>query len=369
VVRPVRAVIFDLDGTLVQTRYSSWEVFREVSQQFDLGFTAPEQYYELFRSNVYAELEKRFTDAEQFRQVKEVFLERLRRDYHPVMIPGMLNVVRRLASVSTLALLSSNALPVMRRILVDNDLAFCFAHAFGGDTVPDKRTAIRQFLADTGSGFGRRCSADYDEEMIPVEVAAGGTVLVTDTAGDVREAIDEGIRAVGVAWGMHSVDQLMQAGAEFVALWPQEVGSYLMQGIDAVPRGACEIPTRPAGAPPAQKDCPCGGACTGAGSCSGACGVSGRGCEGTCPVARRPGPLRRSDRRLRAVAELLSTGPSTAPQLAAAAPVRRTDATQSPLSGPTPPPAAPATDVPRAPARRPTSGLDELSAALRRTCR
>ena len=225
VVRPVHAVMFDMDGTLVQTRYASWEIFEAVNRRFGLGVDTPEEYYALFRSNVFGEIEKRCTDAEQYRQVKADFLAALRSGYHPVMIPGMLHVVRRLASVATLALLSSNALPVMRRILVDNDLAFCFAHVFGGDTVPDKRTAIRQFLADTGSGFGRRCSADYDESMVPVEVAAEGTVLVTDTAGDVKEALEEGIRAVGVAWGMHRVDQLVEAGAEFVALWPQEVGS------------------------------------------------------------------------------------------------------------------------------------------------
>jgi phosphoglycolate phosphatase len=257
--------------------------------------------------------------------------------------------------VATLALLSSNALPVMRRILVDNDLAFCFAHVFGGDTVPDKRTAIRQFLADTGSGFGRRCSADYDEAMVPVEVAAEGTVLVTDTAGDVREAVEEGIRAVGVAWGMHSVDQLLDAGAEFVALWPQEVGSYLLQGIDAAPRGACELPARtgPAAAPCAGT---CGGSCDGRcrGACSGDCA--------SCPAASaRPGPVPadRAARRLRAAQGLLVASSAA-------------DPSAGPSAGPS---AAPS--LPRSPARptppRDRTGegrtVDELTAAVARICR
>jgi phosphoglycolate phosphatase len=340
VVRPVHAVMFDMDGTLVQTRYASWEIFESVNRRFGLGVDTPEQYYELFRSNVFGEIEKRCVNADQYRQVKADFLAALRADYRPVMIPGMLHVVRRLASVATLALLSSNALPVMRRILVDNDLAFCFAHVFGGDTVPDKRTAIRQFLADTGSGFGRRCSADYDEEMVPVEVAAGGTVLVTDTAGDVREALEEGIRAVGVAWGMHSVDQLVEAGAEFVALWPQEVGSYLLQGIDAVPRGACELPPRTRPAPPGGGSCggSCGGEC--AGECAGACA--------TCPAASAPtsAPSDRTSRRLRAAQGLLAAAPVALPQ------------------------AAPPRAVPVATARSSRSRADdELAAAVARICR
>lgn len=62
--------------------------------------------------------------------------------------------------------MSSNAMQVLRRVLVDNDLAYCFAHVFGGDVTPDKRTAIATFLADGGSGFGRRCLADYDERPV-----------------------------------------------------------------------------------------------------------------------------------------------------------------------------------------------------------
>lgn len=36
-----------------------------------------------------------------------------------------------------------------------------------------------------------------------------------------------GAHAVGVSWGMHTSDQLRAAGAEFVAVWPQELISYL----------------------------------------------------------------------------------------------------------------------------------------------
>jgi phosphoglycolate phosphatase len=161
----------------------------------------------------------------------------------------MVDVVRRLAADCTLAVMSSNAMQVLRRVLVAGDLAFCFAHVFGGDVMPDKRAAIRAFLADTGSGFGRRCSADYDETGRRTDPDPSTTVLVTDTAGDVRDALEAGIRVVGVAWGMHSVDELKAAGAEFVALWPQEVAAHLLGDAAADPvTGACALPPRaPAG--------------------------------------------------------------------------------------------------------------------------
>jgi phosphoglycolate phosphatase len=242
-------VLFDLDGTLVQTRVASWQIFRELSAQFGLGVDDQDSYFDLFRDNIFASISSLCRDELAADQVRAAFLARLRADYNPVLVPGMVEVIRRLAGYCTLAVMSSNAMEVLRRVLVGNGVAYCFAHVFGGDVTPQKRVAIRQFLADAGSGYGRRCEVSYDEGNSPVTVEGGNTVLVTDTAGDVREGLAEGIRVVGVAWGMHSVDELTEAGAEFVAIWPQELGSYLLGDSPGEPRGACPLPLPASGAP------------------------------------------------------------------------------------------------------------------------
>jgi phosphoglycolate phosphatase len=267
-------VIFDLDGTLVQTRIASWAVFAKISERFGLGITNPQEYYDLFRGNVFASIERLCPDRAD--AVTSAFLDLLRDEYTPPMVPGMIDVVRRLAARSTLAVLSSNATQVLRRVLVANDLAFCFAHVFGGDVVPDKRVAIESFLADAGSAYGRRCAADYDEAGEPRRPEPATTVLVTDTAGDVQEALAAGIRAVGVAWGMHSVAELTTAGAEFVALWPQELSAHLLGDVAALPpNGACALPDT--------------GRAPNAGSTGCGCG-----CDRSAP---RPGAARRDRRR------------------------------------------------------------------------
>jgi phosphoglycolate phosphatase len=251
----VRAVVFDLDGTLVQTRIASWEVFEPIGRRHGLGVDTPEQYFDLFRGNVFTSIRALCRDEDQARAATGDFLAALRSDYSPPLVPGMHAVVRRLAAECTLAVMSSNAMEVLRRVLVDNDLAYCFAHVFGGDVAPDKRAALRSLLADAGSGFGRRCSADYDEAGEAARPGPATTVLVTDTAGDVRDAREVGVRVVGVAWGMHTATELTEAGAEFVALWPQEVLSHLL-GDEAArePTGACAVPGTTAEA----SDCGCG---------------------------------------------------------------------------------------------------------------
>ncbi len=252
----VRAVVFDLDGTLVQTRVASWEVFEPIGRRHGLGVDTPEQYFDLFRGNVFTSIRALCRDDDQARAATDDFLAALRSDYSPPLVPGMHAVVRRLAAECTLAVMSSNAMEVLRRVLVDNDIAYCFAHVFGGDVAPDKRAALRSLLADAGSGFGRRCSADYDEAGEAQRPDPATTVLVTDTAGDVRDAREVGVRVVGVAWGMHTAAELTEAGAEFVALWPQEVLSHLL-GDEAArePTGARAVPGTSG---PVEADCGCG---------------------------------------------------------------------------------------------------------------
>ncbi|TNC25705.1 HAD family hydrolase [Amycolatopsis alkalitolerans] len=256
---PARAVIFDLDGTLVQTRVASWEIFSRINDRFGLGVDSRDKYFDLFQGNVFASIRKLCRDEQQAAAVSEAFLSLLREDYTPALVPGVAEVVRTLAGHCTLAVMSSNAMQVLRRVLAGNGLAYCFAHVFGGDVTPDKRTAIATFLADSGNGFGRRCAADYDESGHVRTPDRDSTVLVTDTAGDVRDALDAGIRVVGVAWGMHGVGELTAAGAEFVALWPQELPAYLLGDAAAAgPVGACAVTP----AAPDTCDCGCGGNCS-----------------------------------------------------------------------------------------------------------
>ena len=223
---PLRAVLFDLDGTLVQTREASWELFERTNREFNLGIDDRQAFFDLFRENFFRALAQHCPDTAKLAAVKGHFLELLRKQYTPALVPGLADVVHSLAGSLTLVVLSTNTIATIRRILTQGGIAHCFAHVFAGDVEPDKSVSMRRFLADAGYNLGRRCEPSYDELDDPND-ATGGVALVTDTVGDVKEAKACGVRAIGVAWGMHTEAELLAAGAETVAVWPQELIAWL----------------------------------------------------------------------------------------------------------------------------------------------
>lgn len=295
----LKTLLFDLDGTLVRTREASWELFRQTNEKFGLGVDTPSAFFRLFNQNFYAALDERSGNGAAHPEpeaVRRHFQELLRQDYHPDLVPGMASVVHALAARYTLIVLSSNTMEAVRRILLACDVAHCFAHVFTGDVTPSKADAIGRFLADPSYSCGRRCSPHYEESTPQRLHEPSEAMLITDTVGDVEEALSAGIRVGAVSWGMHRAEDLEAAGAEFVCIWPEELVAYLKPGEDCS-LGVCSLPPVHAAPPPtdqvpaqrlrrqrAARDlaasleggaCGCGGSC-----CSGAS-------EGSDPVLRQ----------------------------------------------------------------------------------
>jgi len=247
-----KAILFDLDGTLVQTRDSSWRVFSKTNAEFKLGIDMQEDWFRLLEGNMFASLRKIAGSEERARQVAVHFLNLLNKEYDPPFVPGMVDVIKGIAGSCALAVVSSNTTATIRRILTAAGLQHCFSHVFGGDVEPDKRACVQRFLSDASYSVNRQCEPAYVESHRPSEIAQTQIVLVTDTVGDVHHAVECGIRVVGVSWGMHPEEKLKRAGAEFVAIWPQEILSHLFP--EGVPQ-SCGVATAAA---PAKGHCGCG---------------------------------------------------------------------------------------------------------------
>ncbi|WP_437882770.1 HAD family hydrolase [Pseudomonas sp. LRF_L74] len=224
---PIRAVLFDLDGTLVQTREASWQLFRQTNEVFALGLDEQQDYLDLFQENFFEAMQRHCQDPQKAEDAQAHFLELMRHAYLPEPVPGMLDLVRDCAQRYPLVIVSSNALEAIRRITDRAGITTCFSQVFGGDVVRDKREVIRRILADP-SYATRRLAQPWYEERAAQRLQAEEVVMVTDTVGDVRHARECGLRVFAVSWGLHSEQRLREAGAEQVAYWPQELHQLLI---------------------------------------------------------------------------------------------------------------------------------------------
>ncbi|MGI3779259.1 MAG: HAD family hydrolase, partial [Janthinobacterium lividum] len=158
-----RIVVFDMDGTLVQARSAAWELFQETAEKFDLPIRSAEDFFTLFEDNFFSSLDKLSDDPQRAEQVRKHFLTTLEERYTPRVVPGMTEVVKRLAPHYALAVMSSNAMRAIRRTLDDAGMATCFAHVFSADLEVSKRTQLRLLAGDRSYANVRRCSESYVE--------------------------------------------------------------------------------------------------------------------------------------------------------------------------------------------------------------
>src|SRR5215831_11735071 len=93
----VRAVLFDLDGTLVQTREASWRVFAKTNAALGLGINSQAEFFRLLEDNMFHGLQKHCGDDRKAGDAARHFLELLQREYNPEFVPGMADIVRAFA--------------------------------------------------------------------------------------------------------------------------------------------------------------------------------------------------------------------------------------------------------------------------------
>ncbi|WP_298746685.1 HAD-IA family hydrolase [uncultured Brevundimonas sp.] len=200
--------VFDIDGTLVDSRASIFEAATEASRALGL----PEPEYDRVRRIVglslpvaLRELEPHLSDIDLVRFVeafKAVFQRRHSDpDFHEPLYPGAMETVRRLHRDGwRLALATGQNRRGVARNLAREGWADLF---------------LSSHCAEDGPG-------KPDPAMLQAAMAAcdsdpARTVMIGDTSHDVRMAINAGVLPLGVAWGFHTAEEQVAAGARHVA--------------------------------------------------------------------------------------------------------------------------------------------------------
>lgn len=207
-------VIVDFDGTLYD---SEAEVWRTLSHQKrfvpELSVVKTRQdLRDIYKGNFYEEVCRwnRMPKSKApalARRMRKCFVSK----YDASLFAGIKPVLRKLAKDNVLAVVSSNYVAPMKRLLRRDGVLRYFHVVSGADGGEPKTVRVKALL--------RRFKA-----------RAGSAVYVTDTTGDVKEARQDGLKTIGVGWGVHSAAMLKKAGVKTLVKKP----SGLVKVIDDV---------------------------------------------------------------------------------------------------------------------------------------
>lgn len=199
--------VFDIDGTLVDSRASILQAATDAAR--DLGLPDPEydrvrQIVGLSLPHALAVLEPGLTpeELERFTEGFRASFNRLYASGHEEpLYPGAMETLRRLHKDGwRLSLATGQNRRGVARNLARAGWAELFVSSHCAEDGPGKPDPAMLHAAMTA------CGAD-----------AASTVMIGDTAHDISMAVAAGVLPQGVAWGFHTPQEQIAAGALHVA--------------------------------------------------------------------------------------------------------------------------------------------------------
>ncbi len=213
----IRAAIFDVDGTLVDTKEAVFLLMNETLLHFGLAAITFEEYSPLFGLGAYGMSEgvlrisagqAHGLEVEEFvaEMSRRYLIEPLKNTRHFSGVPQLLHSLRDKGIV--LAALSNKPEEINRKIIQGMFPAEIFAHSMGhrpGFALKPDPGMLRLLCGRLG-------------------VLPESCLLIGDTPIDMQTAKNAGAMAVGVLWsGGYDAAALRAAGADYIAATPEEI--------------------------------------------------------------------------------------------------------------------------------------------------
>lgn len=203
----IRAVIFDLDGTLLDTLSDLTYAVNLVMKNHGLPPHTKEEVASYVGDGAAMLIKRAFPSnteesklAAAVEEYKKLYLENMLRESAP--FEGVCALLDRLKSDGILTAVVSNKYYVSTARLCAN-----FFPQLDGTMGEAEERGIR-----------RKPHPDMLFEMLRLlKITADEAIYVGDSEVDAELARRAGVRLVSVSWGMRSREQLLEAGAEYVA--------------------------------------------------------------------------------------------------------------------------------------------------------
>lgn len=189
-----KIIFFDFDGVVVQSSPLIFDITKE--------FVADVEWSELEKWQEGNVFNQRLRDDENYDEVSHeryYFEQYGKRVQSLVPFEGIEEVFKKLKGMGFLLIIvSSSSEEPINNFLTKYNLKKYFSEVLAKETHFGKVEKFRMMLKK------------YKTE-------AKETLMVTDSVGDIKEAIEAKVKTIGVVWGIHDAKRLKEIGADFIA--------------------------------------------------------------------------------------------------------------------------------------------------------
>jgi phosphoglycolate phosphatase len=208
--RNAKALFFDLDGTLTDSREGITRCFAYALQKMGVA-SPPLHELEVFIGPPLIESLGSFVGRDRAQQALDHYSDRYVGERRGILenkvYDGIAETLAALHKRKQLYLMTAKALSVSLTILDHFNLSRFFKHAYG--PLPDELGISK------GELIRRACR---EQDLAPADV-----VMIGDRRYDMIGARENKMQAIGVTWGYGSRDELLHHGANVLANRPEDL--------------------------------------------------------------------------------------------------------------------------------------------------
>ena len=196
--------LFDFDGVLVDSLALYEKSVNVCLERIGHNpIASREEFLDLFEDNFYSAITKRGVDVGQFMAASKAVTPTL--DYSVTRpFTNLIPVLAELKKRHGLVIISSNSSFAIRLMLAKFGFEPYFDDILGADFNFSKIEKILYVKGHYGTNGGH-------------------TFYVCDTAGDIREAREAGVKTVAVTWGWHPRERLERAKPDAIIEKPEDL--------------------------------------------------------------------------------------------------------------------------------------------------
>jgi phosphoglycolate phosphatase len=192
-----KVIIFDFDGVIVNSCQLSFDINRE--QYSNVTYSELQSWSE---GNIYSKkLREEMNDSDEI-----YFFEQYhKRVVELIPVEGIEKVIRELNRQGyRLMIVSSADEDAIKNYLEIHNLDKYFLEIMARKTHTSKVEKFKMIFKK-------------------YKIKSSQTLIITDSVGDVKEAHEVKMKAIGVTWGIHEKERLGKNGADFIAEKPEEI--------------------------------------------------------------------------------------------------------------------------------------------------